>query len=335
MTDLALEEPPLRLAVFGESIVSDWGNPAATTWRALLRALTAAGHDAAFLEPRRNRATVELLRARGAGALRAFAARYPDVRYRTYDLPRGVERSLWFGREVATLDAVVVLDTAPPEILDEVRAYRTHRLLRVLQRTGAGPGSPAVSSDEINLVLAPEEGDDGAVLFGAAVEVPAVRSAPARRGVVVVAYGDQSTAEATASALSSAEPDLLTSGGLPEPWAFVPEVELGERFGTAEVAVVVVAHQSPLAAARLALPLAAGCPVLAVGRDRPALPPDLPVPFVTVDTVAAEVARLRQSAVPAPLVPEPMRADLVAAGLIQSIHTARRTLRRQAGIPNT
>ena len=126
---------PLRLVIFGESIVSDWDNPAATSWRALLRTLSAAGHDAVFLERRRNDAVVDLLRARGGDAMRAFGRAYPDVLNRTYDLPRGAERSVWFGREVSTADVAIVLDDAPAEIFEEIVAYDTPRLVKALART--------------------------------------------------------------------------------------------------------------------------------------------------------------------------------------------------------
>ena len=41
---------PLRIVVMGLSISSSWGNGHATTWRALLRACAARGHDVLFLE---------------------------------------------------------------------------------------------------------------------------------------------------------------------------------------------------------------------------------------------------------------------------------------------
>ena len=329
MIDPSPAGPPLRLAVFGESVVSDWHNPAATSWRALLRALTAAGHDAVFFEPRRNRPTVDLLRARGAGALRSFAARYPDVRYRTYDLPRGLERSVWFGREVSTLDAVVVLDTAPPELFEELRAYRTPRLVRLLHRTDAGPASPSDTEGAVDLVLSPTDAGGAAIAVGPAVEVPLVQAAPARTGVVVVGYDDDSTAEAAAAALAPVAPIRLTPGGLPAPWTFVPEVDLAEWYRAAEVAVVATAHRSPLAAARLALPLAAGCPVVVAGPDRIPLPPGLDVPRATPETVAAEVTRLRAAAEPPPAIPDTMRADSVAAQLVRLIHAELAALRRR------
>ncbi|TCZ61330.1 CgeB family protein [Roseicella aquatilis] len=45
-----MSEPPLRLVVLGLSLSSAWGNGHATTYRALLRAFAARGHDVLFLE---------------------------------------------------------------------------------------------------------------------------------------------------------------------------------------------------------------------------------------------------------------------------------------------
>src|SRR3954469_8878819 len=40
----------MKLVVLGLSLSSSWGNGHATTWRALLRAFAARGHDILFLE---------------------------------------------------------------------------------------------------------------------------------------------------------------------------------------------------------------------------------------------------------------------------------------------
>jgi spore maturation protein CgeB len=42
--------PPLRIVILGLSITSSWGNGHATTYRGLVRELTARGHDVLFLE---------------------------------------------------------------------------------------------------------------------------------------------------------------------------------------------------------------------------------------------------------------------------------------------
>ena len=64
MTDIV--EEGLRFVLAGPSIVSDWGNPAATTNRAVMTALIELGHEATYLEPRHDPALVALLKARGS-----------------------------------------------------------------------------------------------------------------------------------------------------------------------------------------------------------------------------------------------------------------------------
>ena len=45
-----MSHPPLRIVILGLSITSSWGNGHATTYRALVRELSARGHDILFLE---------------------------------------------------------------------------------------------------------------------------------------------------------------------------------------------------------------------------------------------------------------------------------------------
>jgi hypothetical protein len=126
----------VRFVFFGRSIVSDWENPAAITSRAILRALNDLGHETRFLEERGNQPTVDLLNARGSAPLRAFAKEYPDIVYRTYELPRGAERTLWVARELGDVDAVVALNDAPAEVLDELSRVPLPRLVRIIAMTG-------------------------------------------------------------------------------------------------------------------------------------------------------------------------------------------------------
>ncbi|MFL5760185.1 MAG: hypothetical protein ACJ789_10620 [Thermomicrobiales bacterium] len=146
---------PLRFVFFGRSIVSDWQNPEALTSRAVLRALNHLGHETRFLEERRNQPTVELLRARGAGPLREFAAEYPDLVYRTYELPKRRERTLWLGRELADADAVVVFDDTPSDVLAELARISRPRLVRVIALTGNNepPFAPDILLDATEMTL--------------------------------------------------------------------------------------------------------------------------------------------------------------------------------------
>lgn len=209
---------PLRLVFFGESIVSDWGNPAATTMRAILRSLTRLGHHAVYLEERGNRATVELLRARGAGPLLTFSERCPDVQYRTYVLPDGVERAVWLGRELSVADAVVVLDDAPLGVVEAISQAAATHLVKVAAATHAGFG------DHPHL--------------GPAVELSAPDDTTDRSELLVVAYDNTSLAHAVAAALTPLSPLLLAPGPVEDAnWQAVPEVELPTWYARARVAV--------------------------------------------------------------------------------------------------
>ena len=120
----------LRIVVFSPSIISDIGNPQATTVRAMCQAMVDAGHDVTHLELRGNPWLDHMLRQRGYSPMRAFNERYPLLRYRQYTIPKGMERSIWFGREVATADALIASPGTPDETMEDVRAFDVKRLLR-------------------------------------------------------------------------------------------------------------------------------------------------------------------------------------------------------------
>lgn len=120
----------LRLVVFSQSIVSDIGNPQATTVRAMCQAFAEAGHDVTHLEQRGNPALMQMLKTRGYAPMRAFNERYPLIRYRQYDLLAGAERAVWFGREIATADVVVAYPGTPDEVLAELEARDSVSVVR-------------------------------------------------------------------------------------------------------------------------------------------------------------------------------------------------------------
>lgn len=312
--------PPLRLTVFGASIVSDWDNPAATTLRALLGALVAAGHDVTFLERRGNRPTVDLLRARGSGALRAFATRYSRLRYRTYEEPTGTERTVWLGREVATSDAVLVLDDAPVDVVEEIAGFASPSLVRLLGHSGNRPADLVGHFDH---VLTPLVGtnDDSTLTFGPAVEISEVAAAETRDGFAIVAYGNAVVANALADELADWEPELISPGNVAEKrWTYVPEVELDHRYRRLRRALVLAADSSPLAVARLLLPIAQGCALVGVAVEgEPALPPDLGLPMARPDDTRRA---LQASATGLPALaslPERYEARLQAREIVQLI----------------
>ncbi len=320
------DDRPVRLIFFGASVVSEWGNPTATTSRAILRALSAEAHDAVFLEQRGNAPTVELLRARGADALRDFADVYPDIRYRTYDLPEGLERAVWLGREVSTADAVVIQEGAPEAVIEDLARFDTPRLVRLFQITGSEAPEIAARFDGI---LAPFGVDvPGALTLGPALDTPASLDFP-RDGVLLVAYAHQAAAQEAATGLAPLEPRLISVGEVTgERWEYLPEVRLREVYERARLAVVLPGSISPLATARALLPVAHGCPAIEVlGMGTPVFPP-----FGHLRSVPpAEVLEAAQAALAAgaeanvPTLAPSLRATTQAAALVDLVRQRRRT----------
>jgi hypothetical protein len=159
---------PLRFVFFGHSIVSDWNNPAAHQSRALLLALNKLGHETRFLEERGNKATVGLLQEQGSAPLRDFNRDFPDIIYRTYELPRGLERTVWLAREIGDVDVAVALDDAPGELLDELARVPLPRLVRVVLLT---EDAPLPFTPDITLRLLESDTDDAASFAASLVDL--------------------------------------------------------------------------------------------------------------------------------------------------------------------
>jgi hypothetical protein len=309
---------PLRFVWIGESIVSDLGNPAATTSRAILRALAQVGHHAVFLEERGNRPTTDMLRTHGAAPLRAFNRQFPDIMYRTYELPEGRERSVWLGRELSVADVVVVQDTAPAGVIDAIRQGTAPHIVRVAQRTMEN--DPPFDAD---LVLAPI-GADGGHPLGPAVSAAGPARRASRNGVIVAAYDNVPLASAIAERLAPLAPALVSSGppatlGIP----CIPEVDLFARYADYAAAVVIAAGAKPLAAARALLPVGAGC-VTFVAGDFPARPTAelLGIEFVAEASVLAQVTQRVESISRGnlPRIPPQFDAAVQADQLVRDIH---------------
>ena len=283
------------MVCFGPSVIADIDNPAATSTRALLGALTAANHQVSHLERRGNALLDRQLRSRGSIALRAVNARYPDVRVRQHDLPLGAQnRGVWFGTEVSTADAVVAFPGTPDDILDLIARFETPHLVRLVPAGAQGD----LTVDVTNVVEP--------------------RSHTADTGdILVVAYDN------VEDTWVDAVPDdlvRLVVGATDLPgWAYLPEVELAERYRSARVALVLGAGENHESLSRLLLPIAAGCSAVAQ------LPldghPQTTLRYVDPPNIATAL-RDPYLDTPAPLLPE-HDASLVAADLVATI---RRTL---------
>ena len=238
-------ERPLRLVVFSPSIVADIDNPAATSTRALLGALSVGGDDVTHLERRGNPLLDRQLRVRGSAALRSLNARYPEIRVRQYDLPSGQQRNVWFGTEVSTADAVVALPGTPAAILTLIAAFETPHLVRV-----APPGAVGdlTFPDTVSLICVERRGrlsSTGEAFAVAYDNVTAAMAAGIADRVGRVVVGDSELAG----------------------WRYLPEVAVAELYRSAGSVTVLDGDDRPETLARVLLPVAAGCDVVAVNRD--------------------------------------------------------------------
>ena len=125
-----MPQQSLRIVAFSPSIISDIGNPQATSVRAMLDAFAALGCDVTHLEERNNSDLRMMLQTRGYRPMRSFNLTYPSIRYRFYDLPEGIHRSVWFSRELGTADAVVVWPGSPEPVLEEVAGFAARQIVR-------------------------------------------------------------------------------------------------------------------------------------------------------------------------------------------------------------
>ena len=220
--------PQIRLVVFSESIISDIGNPMATTVRAMCQAFADLGHDVTHLEERGNPALTRMLHARGYAPMRAFNERYPLIRYRQYELPDGTERAVWLGREVATVDAVVAYPGTPLGVIDQLDRCDNPMLVRFWP--GADPGVREL------MPLWTE---------------PAVMTRPSsgpRNEQTFVAYDD-------IPSMGRTEWDRVAVGTADAPgWTYVPEVVIEDRYQRSRK----VALSQSIDLARALLPIANG-----------------------------------------------------------------------------
>lgn len=227
----------LRLVIFSPSLIADIDNPGATSTRALVGALSAAGQEVTHLERRGNPLLDRQLRVRGSAALRSLNARYPDVRVRQYDVPMArQQRGVWFGTEVSTADAVIALPGTPDEVLDLIAPFETPHLVRVVPPGAIG-----------DLTIEP--------LICVEMRIPVHKSAE----TIAVAYDN---IEAVMADVIPEDAERIVVGASQLPgWRYLPEVEVAERYRSASVAIVLERDERAEALARRLLPLAAGCRV--------------------------------------------------------------------------
>jgi hypothetical protein len=314
----------LRLVVFGGSIVSDWRNPLAISARPILTDLVAMGHDILFLEERNNPWLVGMLKTRGLGPERAFAAAYPAIHHRTYDLPRsGNARRVWFAQVVGTADAILALPGAPDAVLAEIAAFDSKLVVRgVHERCG-----DVVADFKLFFAGRPSSGAE----FGPAVDVDPWITPGERAGTLLIAY-DRDFGQQARAALAEFDVALIDeSPEAIEGWPSIPEASLGARFGRCATAVVVGDWDDELTWARALRPATHGCHVVAAGSGANRLSTVDVAAVTDASSLAAKVREFHHDR-RLPQVPETFSAFRQAETLIEAIHRASATKRRANGI---
>ena len=293
MTEIA--EEGLRFVFAGTSIVSDWGNPAATTNRAVMTALIELGHEATFLEPRHDASLIELLKARGSEPVRAFLAAYPKLQYRTVDLPATFQASSWAGQFLATASASVALIGCPEVVADGFRQFEEAGVRYFQEETDSGRSMLKHGLEGRNVTS-----------FQPAV-LPREWNQP-RHGSLLVAYDDAELARQIAEVV---QPDTRIVSGkaeLPD-WEWVPEVDLPERYGRA-ARVVIVDGKDEITPVRVWLPRANGATAWGVASG------DAEEIHADAEVAIGEIAGIDWS-VSTPL-REDVNAKMVARKLVES-----------------
>ncbi len=237
-----------RFVFIGDSIVSDWRNPGATTSRAVLTALGKLGFEAVYLEPRRNGATVGLLSQRGAGPVRQFNSLRADLQYRTYDLPARRETRVWIGQFAATAGVIVALEGTPELLERGAMEFASEDVQILVER-------PELNDDWGRTVVQRFDREEESIGFRPAV-MPQTWEGD-RSGMVLVAYDDPELARTVAERVPEARRIVSGSAELPD-WEFVPEIELPPIYGAAAEVLVVDGADRAFAPARVWLPRANG-----------------------------------------------------------------------------
>jgi hypothetical protein len=280
-------ERPLRFAVFGGSIVSELENPAATALRLLLRELTRQGHNAEFFEPRTNATMLMMLHTRGATGMQAFRSRWPEIQYRSIDVPLGRDVDVWLANQlarlVATSDVVLVLDTAPMVIRVALAQMANPRLVRIFVRTQDDFFPESADYALITAPLGAETSGEptapgGVVRLGPTTQPAAWqpnRSAAPPRSTAILAYG-----EPNHEALATLIGDVISRGYTvvkrlalgpwsSDGWERVVESELPDVLAEISAAVVIPGGTDRLsrllAQGQAFEPLSLGIPTITLG----------------------------------------------------------------------
>lgn len=109
----------MRFALFYHSLVSDWNHGNAHFLRGVATELIERGHEVQVYEPRDGWSLRNLLHDHGRGPLKEFAAAYPKLTSRFYDLEQ-----LDLDAVLDEADVVLVHEWNPPELVTAIGEHR-------------------------------------------------------------------------------------------------------------------------------------------------------------------------------------------------------------------
>ncbi len=112
----------MRVRLFYHSIVSDWNHGNAHFLRGIASELTAAGHDVLTYEPADGWSYSNLVREHGDAPVRAFAQRFPQLRYERYN-----ESALDLNDALAGADVVIVHEWNTHSLVRRIGEHRRKR----------------------------------------------------------------------------------------------------------------------------------------------------------------------------------------------------------------
>lgn len=109
----------MRVVIFCHSLISDWNHGNAHFLRGISNELLARGHDVHVWEPSDSWSLQNLLTTEGESSLREFAAAYPNLRSKRYDLG-----TLDLSRALHGADLILVHEWNDPSVVQRIGDYR-------------------------------------------------------------------------------------------------------------------------------------------------------------------------------------------------------------------
>ncbi|MDQ2805760.1 MAG: glycosyltransferase [Chloroflexota bacterium] len=119
-SELRTQNSSQRVAIFGQSLISDWNHGNAHFLRGVMRALGQLGHTVTFYEQEDNWALTHLIAEQGPGAVAAFAAAFPAMRPVLYPPRSGAALDRWLCGILAETDIALVHEWQEPELIRAV-----------------------------------------------------------------------------------------------------------------------------------------------------------------------------------------------------------------------